>query len=205
MRGYTLWQHNPDSFSGRAEAEVVLEKLDEQFPIAAKFRRDVLLEASQGNEQHGPNCLVLKPWSIRRFWSVFENKPVKDTHKPKKGERIFVDSRGQYWKVGHGSDAEAAISFYVQNTAHGHMKENMLAIDELGWAEKYGLCNTVHDALWFCCPDSLVEECVANVKRQMELPSKYLVNEVAPGGLWCEVDVTVGKTMASKDRRRFKI
>jgi uracil-DNA glycosylase family 4 len=205
MRGYTLWQQNPDSFANRQEADAVLNQLDGEFPIAAKWRRDVLEEANYGNEQHGPNCLVLKPWSIRRFWDIFENKAVTDTYRPKKGERVFVDAQKQYWKVGHGTDAEAAISFYVQNPAHGHMKENLLAIDEAGWLERYAMCNTVHDAFWFCCPKELAEECYANVKLQMEAPSTVLKNPVAPEGFWCAVDATIGSTMRSADRQKFKI
>jgi uracil-DNA glycosylase family 4 len=205
MRGHTLWQQNLDSFSGRLEADRVLDALDGQFQIAAAWRKSVLLEALQGNDQHGPNCLVLKPWSIRRFWSVFENKPVKDSYQPKKGERLFKDGRGQHWKVGHGTDAEAAISFYVQNSAHGHLKENLLAIDERGWAEEFGLCNTVHDAFWFCCREDRAEDCYRRIKPQMEAPSKYLVNSVAPEGLWCEVDLSIGKSMASADRRKFTV
>jgi len=205
MRGYTLWQHNLESFSGRVEADRVLDQLDGEFPVTAKFRRAALEEANYGNEHHGPNCLVLKPWSIRRFWSVYENKPVTDAYRPKKGEKVFVDSQKQYWKVGHGSDAEAAISFYVQNSAHGHMKENMLAIDDAGWLERYGMCNTVHDAFWFCCPKELAEECYVNVKPQMEAPSTVLKNPVMPEGFWCAVDATIGPTMRSADRRKFRV
>ena len=205
MRGYTLWQQNPESFSSRVEADAALDAIDGEFPISAAWRRNVLREANDGNDQHGPNCLIFRPWTIRRFWSVYENKPVKLTYKVKRGERIFVDGRGQHWKVGHGSDAEAAIAFYVQNLSHGHMKENMLTIDERGWADRFGLCNTVHDALWFCCREELAEHAYAMIKPQMETRSAILRNEIEPEGFWCAVEATIGKSMAAKDRRKFKV
>lgn len=199
MRGYTLWEQNQDAFKNRKEAEAVLLALDRTFPITAKWRRTIQLEA------HERKFLTLPPWYIRRFWNVFEHKPVKSSYLPRGNERIFVDGRGQYWKVAHGTDAEAAIAMPVQNAAHGHMKENMLEIDSRGWAERFGLCNTVHDALWFHCLRSLADECIALVKHQMERPSTVLVNEVAPEGLWCEVEVTVGETMRGADRSKVKL
>ena len=194
MRGYTLWEQNPDSFENRNEADAVLDKLDRTFPITAAWRKQIQLDA------HERKCLILKPWYIRRFWDVFENKPVKDNYQPRRGERIFRDGRGQFWKVGHGTDAEAAIAMFVQNSAHGHMKENMLAIDDNGWAERFGLINTVHDALWFHCHESLVDECLECVKPQMEAPSTVLKNEVAPEGLWCAVEATAGKNMTDREK-----
>lgn len=194
MRGQTLWDQNPESFSSRREADVVLHKLDDTFPISAEFRRAIMTQA------HNQKCLIAPHGYIRRFWDVFTNKPVKDNYQPRPGEKVFVTRDDQRWKVGHGSDAEAAISFLVQNTAHGHLKDNMLEIDRLGWAERYGMCNTVHDALWFCCPDELSEECAANIKRQMELPSLVLKNPVAPDGLWCGVDVTIGRNMQARSK-----
>ena len=200
MRGQTLWDQNPESFSSRREADDVLRKLDDTFPIAAAWRRSILTQAN--NQKY----LVTPHGYIRRFWDVFSNKPVKDNYRPSPGERMFIhrgDAKDTFWKVGHGTDAEAAISLLVQNAGHGHLKDNMLAIDEKGWAERYGMCNTVHDALWFCCLDSLAEECAVNVKTQMELPSRVLVNPVAPDGLWCAVDVSIGRNM--QKREKFQI
>jgi len=197
MQGQTLWEQNPDSFSSRKEAQEVLNKLDQTFPISAAWRKAIQLTA------HNQKYLTTPHGYIRRFWDVYTNKPVKDNYQPKPGEKVFMTRDGQRWKIGHGSDAEAAISLLVQNAGHGHLKDQMLVIDEKGWAERYGMINTVHDALWFCCPNSLVEECYMNVKPQMELPSPVLVNPVAPDGLWCEVDATIGKNM--QKREKFKI
>ena len=194
MQGQHMYEQYSTFFASRREAEDVIRKLDHTFPVTAEYRKSIQLVA------HNQKYLISPHGYIRRFWEVYTNKPVKDNYQPKPGEKVFVTRDGARWKVGHGADAEAALSYFTQNTAHGHLKDNMLAIDEAGWAEKYGMVNTVHDALWFCCPDQLVEECIANVKPQMELPSKVLINPVAPEGLWCAVDVSIGRNMQRRER-----
>jgi uracil-DNA glycosylase family 4 len=194
LREQRLWEQNPEFFANKREARTVLDKLDQTFPIVAAFHKQTMVEAADKKfllSQHG---------NIRRFWEVFVNKPVADSYQPRPGEKLFQTGDGQRWKVGHGPDAEAAVSFPVQTPGHGHLKDQMLEIDRLGWAEKYGMINTVHDALWFCCPESLAEECYMNVKPQMELPSKVLINPVAPEGLWCAVDATIGRDMQKREK-----
>jgi uracil-DNA glycosylase family 4 len=197
LREHTLWEQNPDSFSSKREAQVVLQKLDNTFPKCANWRKQIMREAADRKFLLAPHGY------IRRFWEVFVNKPVTDSYQPRPGERLFETGDGQRWKVGHGSDAEAAISMLVQTAGHGHLKDNMLEIDRQGWAERYGMINTVHDALWFCCPESLAEEAYLNVKPQMEKPSTVLVNSTAPEGLWCAVDATIGRNM--QKREKFKV
>jgi len=199
MQGQTLWEQNPESFSSRRMADGVIKELDATFSICAAWRKSIISLAADKKYLTTPHGY------IRRFWEVLVNKPVKNTYVPKPGEKVFVMQNGQRWKVGHGSDAEAAISLPVQNPAHGHLKDNMLRIAELGWAAKYGMCNTVHDALWFCCPEDLAEECGRNVKTQMELPSEILKNPVAPDGFQCNVDLSIGRNMRSSARRKMII
>lgn len=197
MREHTLWEQNPDSFSSKREAKVVLDKLDATFPKCAAWRKQIIAQAADQKYLASPHGY------IRRFWEVYINKPVTDSYQPHPGERLFQTGDGQRWKVGHGPDAEAAVSLLVQTAGHGHLKDNMLEIDRLGWAEKYGMINTVHDALWFCCPSNLAEECYTNVKPQMERPSTVLVNSVAPEGLWCAVDATIGQNMQKREKFRL--
>jgi len=197
LREQRLYEQNPEFFASKREAAIVLQKLDQTFPIVAAYHKRTMAEAADRK-------FLLSPYgNIRRFWEVIVNKPVTDSYQAKPGERLFIDGEGQRWKVGHGPDAEAAISFPVQMPGHGHLKDNMLRLDRLGWAERYGMINTVHDALWFCCPESLAEECYVNVKPEMEKPSKVLINSVAPEGLWCAVEATIGRSM--KERSKFKV
>jgi DNA polymerase I-like protein with 3'-5' exonuclease and polymerase domains len=102
--------------------------------------------------------------------------------------RWFWDDRGR--------DGEAAVSFSVQNDAHGVFKESLLRIDEAGWCDRYWFVLPVHDDLTFDCPDALVAECIANVKPEMERASTVLVNEVEPDGLWVGVEVKTGPNLA---------
>lgn len=197
LREQRLYEQNPEFFSSKREARDVLNKLDQTFPIVAAFHKRTVAEAADKKYLMSPHGY------IRRFWEVFVNKPITDSYQPHPGERLFQTGDGQRWKVGHGPDAEAAISFPVQLPGHGHLKDNMLEIDRLGWAARYGMINTVHDALWFCCPADLAEACYLNVKPQMEKPSTVLINSVAPEGLWCAVEVSIGQNMQKREKFRL--
>jgi hypothetical protein len=205
MREHTLWVQNLDSFASRSAAAQVLREMDAEFSITCAWREQITLWAQEGGPDNPANCLVLEPWSIRRFWSVFNNQPVKDTYRKKPSEELFYSVRPNgskaWYKVAPGPDHEAAIAFFVQNGAHGHMKENMLAIDdEHDWGERYGLCNTVHDALWFHCPFELADECYSIIKPQMQAPSTVLKNAIAPEGFWCATDETIGYDMQARSK-----
>jgi hypothetical protein len=159
-----LYNQYMEFFSSMGEAKRVLEMLDALFPVAAKFRRDVRMQA------HEQGYLVSPFGCIRWFWEVMRWQ----------GE----------WKPG-GDDSEAALSFLAQNTAHCHIKEAMLRLNQ-SWGQY--LINQIHDSLMFEVPDALVEQCVAGVKAEMERPSEVLVDPVlCPGGLSIEVEVKVGQ------------
>jgi len=188
-----LYYENVETISNVAEARSLIDSLNGLFPITAKFRRDILRRCVDG----GGYLLSLHGY-IRRFWNVFEHKPVTDRYQPKEGEKVFIDGRGQRWKVAQAGDAEAVIAFLPANDAHGHIKEVMLdlahdaSVGVVDLLERYGLINMIHDSLIFDCPRELAEECIEIVKPLMERRSTYLVNPVAPQGLWCEVEVSMG-------------
>jgi uracil-DNA glycosylase family 4 len=190
MQEVTLYHHNQEFFSGTAETRRLLDTMDGLFPMTAQFRKDIQAKAaSQG-------FLISLHGFIRRFWEVYDKRPVSDSYQPRGDETVYLDKKGRRWKRGHGADAEAAIAFLPSNDAFGRKDDAMLDCEERGWNERYELFNDNHDNLLFECPDPLVEECAHNVRALMEEPSRVLVNEVAPEGLAFGVDVKVGPNWA---------
>jgi DNA polymerase I-like protein with 3'-5' exonuclease and polymerase domains len=169
MGARTLFMQNPESFKNLLEAQRSIDGLNALFPRTAKFRDNIRMQA------HNSGRLISRYGYIRWFWSVYE-----------------WDSKSGRWAP--SDDSEAAIAFLPANDAHGHLKDCMLRMEELGWNEKYGLINQIHDALIFECPDEYVEECIWNVKNLLQEPSQLLVDPVvAPEGLWIEAEVKMGQ------------
>ncbi len=102
------------------------------------------------------------------------------------------DTRKMAWTSGR--DSEAAMAFIPANMAHCTIREALKRMEEKGWLERYGFVNPVHDSLVFHCERRWEEEAMWNIKGEMEMPSRVLVDPVvAPGGLVCEVEVSRGE------------
>jgi hypothetical protein len=174
-------QYNPDlrtGFRSVAESQKVLDALDAAFPVTAEFRRQIPLVAKK------QKYLKTLYGSIRWFWCI---------------ERWNVDQR----KWVHGLDWDKAISYYPQANAFGYKKwcYNRLESDyqEGSLLDKYGLCNDLHDSLFFHCPASLEEECMYMAKLEMERPSTVLlipehVQDRFGTGLSVEVECKLSRT-----------
>ena len=105
-----------------------------------------------------------------------------------------------------GEDSEAAIAFLPANDAFGMMDCALLEMDSRGWLGRYGLCNVVHDAVWFHCGRELANECLHNAVGVMTAPSKVLVDPVvAPEGLWCGCEAMMGESLGKDDMRKVKV
>ncbi len=169
--GYTkLYDLNKEFFQSKWQAKSLMEMLDVLFPPSAAWRKAIVQKA------HEQGYLISRHGYIRYFWEVF---------------------RWQGGKWAHGDDHEAALSFLIQNDAHGEIKDRIITIAERGLDEKYGLINTIHDSLIFHCPTHLVLDCKGEIKDIMEAPSTVLIDPiVAPNGLSVEVDVQAGPTWA---------
>jgi hypothetical protein len=167
-----FYEQHREHFKNIAHVKRLFKLLDDLFPTAAKWREDIRKQA------YRDGYLLSEQGYIRRFGEVFR----------------WDSRRGM---LVPGQDSEAAIAFKPANLAFGHIKDVMLRCEALGYNEKYGFINTVHDSLWFCCPLEYVEEMIENVTREMIANSKTLVGEMAPEGLWCGVEVEIGKTMDS--------
>ncbi len=167
-----LFQLNRDDFESESEARLVWEMVYQLFPALRKAQDEVRRKAAEDHR------LVNKFGALRHFYDVQR-----------------WDRKQQKWVP--GDQAEQAVAFLPASHAFGVMRTVLLALREKGWDERYGLCNQIHDSLVFHCPIELAEECVANVKGEMERPSSVLVYpEMAPQGLVVGADAAMGDSLA---------
>ena len=164
-----MYDMNRESFSSQAEAKRTIDMLNRAFPKTAKYRDDIRLKA------HRESFLLSKHGYLRNFFDVYH----------------WDSKRGM---MVPGEDSEKAIAFLPANDAFGHIKDAMRRLESRGNNQEYGFINQIHDDLMFLCPDWIIDNAVHLVKKEMERPSEILVDEtVAPNGLSCKVDVSVGQ------------
>lgn len=166
-----------DHFESEAHAKRLLDLLQELFPNLFKWQEAICLKA------HEDKQLISRWGAIRRFWEV------------KRYERTLTG-----WKTVNGRDAEKAKAFLPSNDAHGMFRDKVLQAHERGWCERYGLSNLIHDDTLWLCPDTLVEECIENVRTLLSSPVPQLADpEMCPNGFVCGVDCSVGQDWASME------
>lgn len=171
-----LFYENRDSYANEAEAGRLIDLLRALFPAVFKFQDDICDEADRTGR-------LVNSWgAVRWFWDV------------KKWTRAS-DGR---WRAMTGKDAEKATAYLPSSNAHFMLRDKLLQMEAAGWLERYGFMLPVHDAILFHCPDSLVDECVANVRGCMEAPVVQMADPVvAPGGFVCAAEASVGRDWAT--------
>lgn len=161
--------HKRADKEGLHSAQLVHDALNDRFPELKYYRDNTPLLAKKNG-----NKIVSRYGCIRWFWDI----------------NHWDGNRKQFVR---GEDWEKAIAFPVQNDAHGYLKYGLIRADELGYLEKYGFINTVHDSVVFCCNVELVDECIVSMKRELERSSDVLI---MPDGtpLSVECEAKVGRT-----------
>jgi hypothetical protein len=192
---YSLYRLNPESFESPREARVVLDSLNALFPKPEEWRSAIRLKADADHQ------LISRHGFVRHFWDVFHRRPVAENYQPRGMERVFVGkASGQRWLVVPGDDHEACIAFLPANDAFGTIRGAMVRIGEAGMDERYGLINQIHDSLVFDCARARSDECIADIRGEMEKANPLLTDaEVAPDGLACAVDVKAGRNLAEME------
>lgn len=147
---HSLYLQNPDSFDGPGQAEKVVQSMNATFPKEKLYRDTQPLTVKPGGYK-----IRNRFGFIRWFFDVQR-----------------YDFRHGEWK--HGDDWEAAIAYNVQASAHGHLRECVMICERLGYNERYGFDNTVHDSLRYHCLIALWEECVVNVGAVMQHESEVM-------------------------------
>jgi len=167
-----LYQLNRDDFESESEARAVWEMVYQLFPKLRNAQDAIRSRAAEDKR------LVNKFGAIRHFFDV------------QRWDRKLQ-------KMVSGEQAEQAVAFLPASHAFGFFREVLLRIRANGWDEKYGLCNQIHDSMVFHCPIELRDECLANVKGEMERPSRVLIYpEMAPGGFQVGADAAFGQSLA---------
>jgi uracil-DNA glycosylase family 4 len=193
-----LFRRNPEAFPTLKFAEKCQAELDATFPKPKQWKKDIAQKADR------QTYLLSRFGSVRRFWDVFQRKPVAANYQPRPGQQLVENGNGQRWILLPGDDHEAAISCLIQNDAFGVKRRVMVEMGKAGLDAKYGLITEIHDSLVFECPNKYLDEALPEIKRRMEAPCPLMVDPVvAPGGFWAGVDIQVGPDLA--DLKKVKV
>jgi uracil-DNA glycosylase family 4 len=193
-----LYQLNRHSFNSVKEVQVLHDLLKSLFPEIFDYQVKIRELASK------QSYLVSRFGYIRRFYDVYDYRIIKEPRNPKWGETIFQDKDGKWWSKKPGLDSESCIAYLPSNNAFGLKKEKMRLIHDYDLDNKYGLINDVHDSLMFECPNEFVDEAAIEIPKIMGSPTKHLINNLTGSdGLWCGVEVKVGKNWA--EMKDYKI
>jgi hypothetical protein len=168
LKANGLYERYMEFFSGVAEAKAILASYEEVFPKVFAWQKWVQQQA------HERTFLQTEFGHMRHYYEVFR-----------------WDARKSDW--GHGDQGEEAISFWLSNIAFGHIREKLKELERAGLAERYGLCDNIHDSVVFHFDEGLLEEQLGLVRPILESPSKVLIGPAAPEGLWIGVDCSVGR------------
>ena len=151
-------------------AKELQRKLDLQFPRMAKWKKEVRLRAHREKE--------LMTWfgRIQRFYQVFVTE----------------------WKNGEmvrrfGVEHDKAPALEIQGNSFGVMDEDLLNLEKLGYCDRYGLINMVHDNFSFRVRGGVRDKALRKIKEVLEMESDVLVSREFPGGFKVGVDCSVGK------------
>lgn len=179
MKARRLYQENLEHFASESEAKKFHDILRGVFGKVFAWQDQIQWKA------HHEQSLRSKFGHIRRFYEVFR-----------------WDGKNGSW--GHGDQAEEAVAFLPANHAHSHMREVKKELARAGVDERYGLCNEVHDAFWFCFDEGGLERHIVDVAAILRAPSKVLTHStLAPVGLWCDAEAAVGKNLT--DMKKLKV
>ena len=180
MGAYTMYMNAPEAFGSRQYAQSIIDQEKGIWPKIFKFQDEERASASVP-----PNISLDAYGYLRRFEEVNRSE-----WSPKLGR----------WETKPGPDSEKAIAAKVQGIAFGFIRDGLIWLDKarcpitgMTWADKFGLCNSIHDSFVFHCPEKYTEECLEVVGRLLQRRSSILVNEVVPDGLWCKVEAAVGQ------------
>jgi len=157
-------------------AERLQRVLAERFPKTEKYKRDITRLA------HEQGYLLNRWLYLREFSDVFTPK---------------IDRETRSWVWVPGTDWNKALSFNLQSTAFGFMKEKLKLIAELGYDETFNLVNTIHDSFVFMPHEQYVELAIESILSVLKAPCEFLTNMAAPGGLSVGVSYAVGRNMAA--------
>lgn len=170
-----LWYMTRPGIPTIARAEELQRILAERFPRTEQFKKAVTIQAHRDG-------YLLNIWGYLREFS--------DVYVAKWNKHICA------WRHAPGSQYNEAISFHVQATAFGLLKQKLYEMDKMGILEKHGFVNTIHDSYVFLTRDP--EACVEEVSAILSRPCTLLTNDAAPGGLTVGFEISCGRNLAGR-------
>lgn len=208
-----LYHQAQEYFSGENECKRLLETLNGEFPIAAGWREQIKHEAQREHRllsRHGYHRLF---HDVLVYWGMGK---IEDA--VRRGRKVPAMCPVCKQRHENGEEAEQAIAYLPANDAFGHIKDAAIRLsgnDEgewnreayrESWLGRAGFCNTIHDSLLFVMPDKLVDQAVPAIYNEMVKPSAILIDPaIAPGGLVCDVEASIGKTWSKKKMETISI
>jgi uracil-DNA glycosylase family 4 len=177
MGARRLYQENLEHFPSEKTAKQFLDLLGRLFPCVFDWQRHIRQLA------HDQQFLRSPFGHQRRFYEVF-----------------VWDYKSSSYK--NGDQAEEAVAFLPANIAFGNIRETMKELERRGIAERYGLCNTIHDSFVFCFDASALDRHVEEVYPVLTARSAVLRNSVAPDGLWCDAECSAGVNWSEMSERK---
>jgi hypothetical protein len=207
LGAYKLYFMNEGSFTGVGETRQVMGRLKGLFPKVFEWQNEVRKEAYKAWQANQP--LVTRYGFQRWFPDVYHYQQVPAHYSGR--EEVFTGEDGKKYIIRWGADSEKAIAYRPSNDAFEHKKDALLMLSQmekdkypLGLLGKYGYVNDIHDAFLFHCPKKYADECAWTAKHVMEYKNPMLVGELAKDGLWCQVEVEVGKSWAEMEEIKFE-
>lgn len=197
-----LYQLYRESFSGENEAKRIHDVLNGLFPNACRWREQVKHDAQRLHRLISRHGYHREFHDVLVYWGMGK---IEDA--VRRGRKVPPLCPICKQRHENGEQSEQAIAFLPANDAFGHIKDAMLRLGQnddglwdedryrQSWLGQAGFCNTIHDSLMFIMPDSLMDSAIPAIYNDMTLPSTILVDpEVAPLGLVCDVEVSIGQT-----------
>lgn len=182
MGPFKLSKLNPEAFPTAPDAKRVFDVIRYHFPEIFEW------QDAQRQKAHRQKFILSRYNYLRWFWSVLI------------WNSAYNHGRGG---MAPGPDSEKAIAFEPANDAFGIVRDVLLDFDTdrhprtgQTYTEFCGLMNNVHDSLEAEPYAKDLEEVIDYMARTMTKPRKVLTHPtIAPDGLWCDVEISVGPGM----------
>lgn len=174
-----LYEKHMEDFSSEKEAGEFLAVAESLFPRVFQWHE------GQKKRAHDYRLIRTDYGHQRRFYEVYR-----------------WDWKKQGWS--HGDQAEEAVAYELANIAFGYIREHMKLLWESRAAQRWGLCNNVHDSLLFHVPEERLEEHCAEVYPVLVRPSEVLQGPIAPEGLVIDAECKVGRNWSKMEEFTLK-
>lgn len=208
-----IFELNKDVFESRYEVRDIFNILGGNFKGVPLWQQAVLDEAEMNgrlsplDDQQTP-YLITRGGYIRFFPALWDFRQIGPRYEQKWGDKLFTSSKnGKTYVRRHGPDQEPCVAMRPSNDGHVILAETQI---DLGAEEtergliypddsdlvRWGFFLPVHDDMNYLCPEKLADECIEKTIKAMGKERKWLINSIAPNGVTCKAEASVGRNWA---------